>query len=110
MIPTPPNTMSSPGPPNVSPATVSSQHHNGNAAIRGADVHCSAAHTSAALTRPLISALIGKGTDPIRRGRKNAAATAESTPSIARQCQDDGTQWRQVGMLSNSATSDPITH
>ncbi len=50
MTPAPPNTMSSPGPPNVSAATVSSQHHNGSAASRGADVHCSAAHTSAALS------------------------------------------------------------
>jgi hypothetical protein len=64
--PPPPNGMSSPGPPNVSPATVSSQHHSGSAATRGEDVHCVAAHTSAALTRPLMSALIGNATDPIR--------------------------------------------
>ena len=83
MTPAPPKTMSSPGPPKVSTATVSSQVHNGSAASRGEDVHCSAAHTSAALTRPLSSALMGNGTGPMRSGRKNAAANAESTPSMA---------------------------
>ena len=83
ITPAPPNTMSSPGPPMVSTATVSSQVHNGSAASRGADVHCSAAHTSAALSRPLSSALMGNGTGPMRSGRKNAAANAESTPSMA---------------------------
>ena len=38
----------------------------------------------------LIAALIGKGTDPIRIGRKNAAATAESTPSIASRVKTTG--------------------
>ena len=65
MIPAPPNTMSSPGPPSVSTATVSSHVHSGSAAVRGDGVQCSAAHTSAALTRPAISALIGKGHEPM---------------------------------------------
>ena len=67
----------------VSPATVASHVHSGSAAVRGDGVHRSAAHTSAALTRPLISALIGKGHEPDAIGRKNAAAIAQMTPLTA---------------------------
>ena len=47
------------------PATVASQVHSGMAASRGDDVHCRPTHTRAALSRPLISALIGNGTGPM---------------------------------------------
>lgn len=57
--------MSSPGPPRLNTATVTSHVHNGNAATRGDVVHRAAAHTRAALTNPLITALIGKGTEPM---------------------------------------------
>jgi hypothetical protein len=44
---------------------VSNQVQRGNAAIRGEVVQRPAAHTSAALTNPLINALTGNGIDPI---------------------------------------------
>ncbi len=75
--------MSSPGPPNDSSATVSSHVHSGSAAVLGDEVQCSAAHTSTAFTRPAINALIGKGHEPRRVGRKNDAMIAQKTPSIA---------------------------
>ena len=75
--------MSFPGPPRLVNATVSNQVHSGIAAVRNDVVHRVAAHTSAALTRPLISALIGKGTEPIYAGSSKAAVTAERTPSTA---------------------------
>jgi len=46
-------------------ATVRSHVHNGRAASRGDLVHRPAAHTSAALTNPLINPLMGKGIEPI---------------------------------------------
>ncbi len=46
-------------------ATVNSHVHNGNAASRGERVHRPAAHTSAALTSPVISPLMGNGIVPI---------------------------------------------
>jgi len=46
-------------------ATVKSQVHNGSAAARGDPVHCPAAQTSAALSRPLSSPLTGNGTEPM---------------------------------------------
>ena len=57
--------MSPPGPPRLATATVSSQVHNGRAAILGEAVHLHAAHTRAALTNPLINALIGNGIEPM---------------------------------------------
>ncbi len=63
--PGPSKILSSPGPPRVIAATVSSQVHNGNAATRDDVVQCMAAHTRAALTKPLMNALIGNGIDPI---------------------------------------------
>jgi hypothetical protein len=44
---------------------VRSHVHNGKAATLGDVVHRAAAHTSAALTSPLINALTGKGTEPM---------------------------------------------
>lgn len=63
--PGPSKILSSPGPPRVIAATVSSQVHNGNAATRDDVVQCMAAHTRTALTKPLINALNGNGIDPI---------------------------------------------
>jgi hypothetical protein len=57
--------MSSPGPPRDSTATVSSQVISGSAAVLGDDVQFSAAHTSAAFSRPAISALTGNGHVPM---------------------------------------------
>jgi len=45
-------------------ATVKSQVHNGNAATRADLVHRPAAHTSAALSNPLINPLMGNGIEP----------------------------------------------
>lgn len=45
--------------------TVINHVHKGSAATRGDLVHRPAAHTSAALTNPLINPLIGKGIVPI---------------------------------------------
>jgi len=56
---------SPPGPPTLMTATVSNHVHSGNAAIRGELVQRPAAHTSAALTNPLINALMGRGIEPI---------------------------------------------
>ncbi len=56
--------MSSPGPPKLSTATVTSHATNGIAATRDEPVQCDAAHTSAAVTNPLINPLIGNGTGP----------------------------------------------
>src|SRR5579875_2859511 len=72
---------SSPGPPKLANATVSNQVHSGNAAVRSDVVHREAAQTSAALTRPLTSALTGKGTEPMYAGSSKAAIIAERTPS-----------------------------
>ncbi|CPB09851.1 Uncharacterised protein [Mycobacterium tuberculosis] len=44
-------------------------------------VHRAAAHTSAALTNPLIKALIGNGAEPIYQGISRAPASADTTPS-----------------------------
>ena len=46
-------------------ATVRSHVHNGKAATRGDLVHRPAAQTRAALTNPLINALMGNGIVPI---------------------------------------------
>jgi len=46
-------------------ATVSNHVHSGNAASRGDRVQRPAAHTRAALTSPLINALMGTGIEPI---------------------------------------------
>jgi len=46
-------------------ATVNSHVHNGSAATRGDLVHRPAAHTKAALSSPLINALMGNGIEPI---------------------------------------------
>lgn len=56
---------SSPGPPNDIAATVNNHIHSGNAATCADLVHRRAAHTRAALTRPLINALMGNGIEPI---------------------------------------------
>jgi hypothetical protein len=56
---------SPPGPPMLMIATVSNHVHSGNAASRGELVQRPAAHTRAALTNPLINALIGKGIEPM---------------------------------------------
>ena len=117
MIPVPPNTMSSPGPPSVSTATVSSQVHSGSAAVLGDDVQCSAAHTSAALTRPPISALIGNGTDPMwsrkkerRRDRAENAVDREQRQNHETLTVSVGCRRTQVGMLSSTPASEPMTH
>lgn len=65
MAPRPPKMMSSPGPPKLIMTTVSSHVHSGKAATRADVVHRPAAHTKAALTRPLIKALMGNGIEPI---------------------------------------------
>ena len=56
---------SPPGPPTLMIATVSNHVHSGNAASRGDLVQRPAAQTRAALTNPLINALMGKGMAPI---------------------------------------------
>jgi hypothetical protein len=60
----PPNMTASAGPPVLSTPTVISHVHNGSAATRVELVHRPAAQTRAALTKPLISPLMGKGMEP----------------------------------------------
>lgn len=72
---------SSPGPPKLANATVNNQVHSGSAAVRSDVVHREAAQTSAALTKPLTSALTGNGTEPMYAGSSKAAVIAERTPS-----------------------------
>ena len=97
VMPTPPKTMSSPGPPNVRPATVNSQPHSGRAASRGEDVHCSAAHTSTALISPLISALMGNGTEPMSQRQKERRCDGRQHPVDGEESEDDGAKRCRLG-------------
>ena len=126
-MPRPPRMTSSPGPPKLANATVSNHAHSGNAAVRSDVVHREAAQTSAALTRPLTSALTGKGTEPMYSGSSKTRHHRRQDTVHGQQRQDDDTNRRvcrrgavtrgddrlggsQDEMLSTCGRTEPTTH